>query len=69
MTVKYTEEQAASIRDHMNNARQLNVAAKYWAMSTSDAGRLKLNDAIDGERKRLDKLAEIIDNGEVEETQ
>ena len=65
MTVKYTQEQAAAIRDHMNNARQDLVCAGVSMHHNLGA----VEKCIEGARTRLDKLAEIIDNGEVEETQ
>jgi len=64
MTVKYTEEQMALIKDALNNARQLvsNYFEAYHRYGTQFM-------CVTGAQKRLDKLAEIIDNGIVEETE
>ena len=61
--MKYTEEQMALIKDALNNARQ--VLSNYW-----ETGQVSIEAmCVTGAQHRLDKLAEIIDNGEVEETQ
>jgi len=63
MKVTYTEEQMALIKDALNNARQL--VSNYWM--TCDHEREYM--CVDGIEHRLDNLAEIIDNGIVEETE
>jgi hypothetical protein len=67
MTVKYTEEQMALIKDALNNARQLGVAATHYATEPNSKPQMVVT--IHGIKRRLDKLAEIIDNGIVEETE
>jgi hypothetical protein len=67
MTVKYTEEQMALIKDELNNARQLGVAARHYVNDPNCKGQLRI--ALNGTKRRLDNLAEIIDNGIVEETE
>ena len=61
MTVKYTEDQMALIKDALNNARQVAV----WLQDWTD-GEL-VTKCAEGISNRLDTLSDIIDNGIVED--
>jgi len=61
MTVKYTEDQMALIKDALNNARQVAMWLKEWT-----DGEL-VTKCAKGISSRLDTVADIIDNGIVED--
>lgn len=60
MNVRFTQDQVTGIGDNLNNARQVLL----WAFRGEIDPETMVHDAL----KRLDKLAEIIDNGAVEDT-
>ena len=61
MTVRFDEEQMTLVNDGLNNARQLAV----WLQDWTD-GEL-VTECAKGISSRLDTVADIIDNGIVED--
>ena len=59
MNVRFSRQQMALIKDALNNARQL-VSIHNYSYHT-------VIKCVEGAKKRLDTLADIIDNGAVED--